>query len=133
MMVPRMYVMFERSADISAPTPAATTVAAIGMIWTAVIWSRELVWVSQILWDVSYYITSMVRLKYSRNVIERVVTTDTAVSTIQSTHASVVAQYPQAGTHRKTHISISVANPIGQVARYSGSTGLCIMRDQAQG
>lgn len=63
----------------------------------------------------------------------RVTTTEAAVSTIHSTHASMVAQYPHFGTQIKIHISINVAKPMGQVARYNGSTGSSIIMDQARG
>lgn len=63
----------------------------------------------------------------------RVITTETAVSTIHKIHAIIVAQYPHFGTQMKTHISINVAKPIGQVARYNGSTGSCIIMAQARG
>jgi hypothetical protein len=54
-------------------------------------------------------------------------------STIHNTHATVLAQSPQAGTQTNTHISISVAKPIGQVARKSEFVGSWIITAQISG
>lgn len=54
-------------------------------------------------------------------------------STIQSAHASVLAQPPQAGTHMSTHISMSVANPMGHVARNSEFVGSRTITRQISG
>lgn len=54
-------------------------------------------------------------------------------SIIHSAHATDVAQGPHRGTQIKTHISMSVANPMGTVARKSELVGSWIMTRQISG
>lgn len=71
--------------------------------------------------------------KYRMNDNDTVTDAAATASTIHSTHATVLAQSPQAGTQTNTHISISVANPIGQVARNSEFVGSWIITAQISG
>jgi hypothetical protein len=64
---------------------------------------------------------------------ERVTEAAATTSTIHNTHATETAQSPHWGTQMLTHISISVANPMGTVARNSEFVASRIITGQISG
>lgn len=70
---------------------------------------------------------------YSNTDSDSVTAAATTVSIIHSTQANVAAHGPQAGTQTSTHISISVAKPMGMVPRKSELIGSRIMTPQISG
>lgn len=68
-------------------------------------------------------------MKDNDSVTEAAATT----STIHNAHATDVAHAPQRGTQTKTHISISVAKPMGIVAKKSELIGSWIITRQISG
>jgi hypothetical protein len=73
------------------------------------------------------------RWKYRINDSDTVTDAAATASTIHNAHAIVLVQSPQAGTQINTNISISVAKPIGQVARKSEFVGSWIITAQISG
>lgn len=64
---------------------------------------------------------------------ERVTDAAATTSTIHIAHANEMAHWPQRGTQMKTHISMSVAKPMGMVARNSELVGSWIITLQISG
>lgn len=67
------------------------------------------------------------------NESERVTEAAATTSTIHIAHANETAQSSQCGTQMKIHISMSVANPMGIVARNNELVGSWIMTLQISG
>jgi hypothetical protein len=64
---------------------------------------------------------------------DRVTDAAATTSTIHRAHATVIAQDPQRGTQMKIHISMSVANPMGIVAKKSELVGSWIITGHISG